>query len=102
MMKEAAGFDWDPGNRGKCQKRGVSLAEIELLLQTSAKIAPDIKHSVTEDRYVAVGRDSAGRAMFVVFTTRMKGGQRLIRPISARYMHRKEIAGYEEEEGASF
>jgi uncharacterized DUF497 family protein len=26
---------------------------------------------------------------------RMKDDQRLIRPVSARYMHEKEIAGYE-------
>jgi uncharacterized DUF497 family protein len=51
-----------------------------------------------EDRYVAVGRDSHNRAMFVVFTIRYRSGRRLVRPISARYMHRKEIEGYEKEE----
>jgi uncharacterized DUF497 family protein len=25
------GFDWDSGNRAKCQKHGVSIAEIESL-----------------------------------------------------------------------
>ena len=96
------GFDWDAGNRGKCQKHGVPIAEIELLLMTAAKVAPDWKHSAAEERYLAVGRDSGGRAMFVAFTIRVTSGQRLIRPISARYMHRKEVKGYEEEEGSSF
>jgi len=27
-----AGFDWDEGNREKCRKHGVSLAEIEEIL----------------------------------------------------------------------
>ena len=38
--------------------------------------------------------------MFVAFTIRERGGRRLVRPVSARYMHRKEIEGYEEKEGA--
>jgi uncharacterized DUF497 family protein len=35
--------------------------------------------------------------MFVAFTVRESNGQRLICPISARYMHEQEIAGYEKE-----
>ncbi|GAP35454.1 hypothetical protein ABXN37_09845 [Piscinibacter sakaiensis] len=34
--------------------------------------------------------------MLVVFTVRKKGLLRLIRPISARYMHAKEVKHYEE------
>lgn len=40
-----------------------------------------------------------GRHIFVVFTLRDRGADRLIRPISARYMHRKEIEHYEEQKG---
>ncbi len=47
---------------------------------------------------MAVGRDSRGRAVFIVFTIRVRHGRRLIRPLSARYMHRTEIEGYEAEE----
>jgi hypothetical protein len=36
-----------------------------------------------------------GRPLFVVFTIRVRGRQRFIRPISARYMHAKEIESYE-------
>lgn len=62
---------------------------------------PDLKHSTGEDRYIAVGRDENGRAMFVAFTFREWNGERLIRPVTARYMHRKEIEGYEENEKGS-
>lgn len=34
--------------------------------------------------------------MLAVFTVRVKGSIRLIRPISARYMHAKEVKHYEE------
>jgi len=90
-----AGFDWDDGNRRKCQKHGVSIAEIETLLTGDARMAPDVKHSGSEDRYIAVGRNGSGRPVFVAFTFRIRGGERLVRPISARYMHGKEIDGYE-------
>ena len=36
-----------------------------------------------------------GRPLFVAFTIRVKGRQRFVRPISARYMHAKEIESYE-------
>ena len=47
-------------------------------------------------RVRAVGRATTGRYVFVVFTIRMQFGRRLIRPVSARYMHRKEVRRYEE------
>jgi Uncharacterized protein conserved in bacteria len=97
MAVAADGFDWDAGNRDKCQKHGVSLAEIEAFLLKNPRVAPDLRHSGNEGRQMAVGRDSQGRALFVVFTIRIRDGLRLIRPLSARYMHRKEIEGYETE-----
>ena len=91
----ADGFDWDDGNRDKCIKHGLSLAEIEALLLGYPRIAPALRHSATEERLMAVGRNSQGRAIFVVFTIRQRNGMRLIRPLSARYMHKKEIENYE-------
>jgi len=87
-----AGFDWDAGNWPKCGKHGVSREEIErLFLEGTPRVAPDLKHSSpAESRYLAVGRVD-GRPMFVAFA--MRRGR--IRPISARYMHSKEIASYE-------
>ncbi len=46
---------------------------------------------------MAIGRTGRGRAIFVVFTFRVRAGKRLIRPLSARYMHSKEIESYENE-----
>ena len=97
MHVAAERFDCDDGNRGKCQKHGVSIAEIEALLRGKPRVAPTLKHRATEERFVAVGRNDRGRPLFVVFTLRTKGGERLIRPLSARYMHKEEIEGYETE-----
>lgn len=95
MDVAADGFDWDGGNRAKCQKHGLSIAEIETFLSQTPRIAPALKHRSTEERFMAVGRNERGRPIFVVFTIRTKDGRRLIRPLSARYMHKEEIAGYE-------
>jgi hypothetical protein len=95
MNLRVSGFDWDDGNRAKCQKHGVSIAEIEALFVAGPSVAPDPKHSQEEDRLLATGRTSAGRALFVGFTLRTRNGRRLIRPVTARYMHAKEVAAYE-------
>ena len=73
MKLRIGGFDWDEGNRKKCQKHGVSLAGIEALFLGSPRIAPDPKHSAEEDRLIAVGRAGAGRPVLVAFTLRTKG-----------------------------
>jgi uncharacterized protein len=97
MRVAVSGFDWDDGNRAKCRKHGVSIAEIESLLSGNPRVAPDPQHSTMEGRLIAVGRNTAGRPLFVAFTIRTKGDKQLIRPISARYMHAKEIKSYEAE-----
>ena len=92
-----AGFDWDDGNRDKCAGHGVSTDEIEALFAGTAVILPDEAHSWTETRFKAIGQTAQGRHVFVVFTIRALGGSLYIRPISARYMHQKEVESYEEE-----
>ncbi len=96
MNLKIDGFDWDEGNSQKCRKHGISTAQIETLFSRPVMMLPDTAHSGTEKRFWAIGK-AGHRHIFVVFTVRMKGGKRLIRPISARYMHKKEIARYEEE-----
>jgi uncharacterized DUF497 family protein len=96
-VNKVAGFDWDTGNRGKCEQHGVSVATIEELFRGVLAVQPDPAHSVAEERFKAIGRLSEGRYVFVVFTLRQRGGEQLIRPISARYMHAKEVRHYEEE-----
>ena len=91
---QVAGFDWDAGKRQKCVRHGVSVEEIEELFTDVVQVAPDIHHSQTEDRFIAVGRTAAGRALFVAFTLRVLFGRVRVRPISARYMHAKEATRY--------
>jgi uncharacterized DUF497 family protein len=92
-----AGFDWDDGNRSKYLKHGVSAKEVKSLFLRSIMILPDEAHSVAETRFKAAGKTAAGRHIFLVFTMREKKGKRYIRPISARYMHSKEVQHYEKE-----
>lgn len=88
------GIQWDEGNRAKCRKHGVSLAEIEFLLISSELMVFPDPH-VGEVRLRGVGRTASGRHVFLVWTERVEGRSRLLRPISARYMHEKEIEHYE-------
>jgi uncharacterized DUF497 family protein len=97
---QVAGFEWDEGNRSKCQKHGVSPAAIEDILRRPIAIQPDPMHSKLKERFIAIGKDGDGRGIFVVFTIRTRRGARLIRPIGARYMHKKELDHYEKETAA--
>lgn len=89
-----AGFDWDDGNWPKCGKHGVSRAEIEQVLLGNPAIMPD--PDLDEPRMRAIGQTLAGRHVFLAFTLRGTAGRALLRPISARYMHRKEVLHYAE------
>jgi uncharacterized DUF497 family protein len=89
------GFDWDEGNDRKNEKHGVSKSEVEqVFLNKPLLLADDLKHSQRERRFHALGRSDQDRWLHVTFTER-EGG-RLIRPISARAMSRKERAVYEQ------
>jgi hypothetical protein len=88
-------FDWDEGNWPKCSQHGVGRLEIEDLFRLGfASIFPDPRHSVYEVRQVAVGQIENGRWLLVVFVERDHQGAHLIRPVSARYMHTKEVSKY--------
>ncbi len=95
MDLEVAGFEWDKGNRDKCQKHGVALAAIEGLFRGPLAVFPDPAHSGAEERFKAIGRTEDGRGVLIVFTLRKQRDGTRIRPVSARYMHRKEVAHYE-------
>jgi uncharacterized DUF497 family protein len=95
VFKDADGFDWDDGNRDKATTHGVSHKEIEDVFRGPLRVFPDDTHSQSETRFFAIGANNAGREIFVSFTQRVKGGMRLIRPISARFMHRDEVEHYE-------
>lgn len=92
---EFDGFQWDEGNREKCVAHGVSLAEIESLFRGVPGVYDDPDHSEQEPRLRAIGQTDSGRYVFVAFTIRQEAGKTLIRPITARYMHEREIRHYE-------
>ncbi len=87
------GFDWDSGNWPKCGKHGVSRREIEEVLLNTPAVMPD--PNPAEPRLRAIGKTLAGRHVFLVFMLRHRDGGTFLRPISARYMHRKEIDHHE-------
>jgi uncharacterized protein len=90
---EFDGFNWDRGNREKCQKHGLSIAEIEDVFSQPVMVLPDKENPQGEQRFRAIGTTFEGRNVFVVFTLRKHGDGALIRP--TRYMHKKEVESYE-------
>jgi uncharacterized DUF497 family protein len=62
-------FDWDHGNREKCARR-VPVAEIEALIEDPRTLIAGDPYE-GETRFRAIGHNSDGRPMFVVFTMRM-------------------------------
>ena len=95
-LGEISGFDWDSGNsRKSADKHDVSQSEAEqLFFNAPLLLLPDGKHSHKEARYHALGRPDTARHLHVTFT--LRSGGTLIRVISARDMHRKERAIYEQ------
>jgi hypothetical protein len=96
-LTQIEGFDWDDGNRRKsADKHGVSQSEAEQVFFNEALlIVQDLRHSGAEPRFQALGQTDLGRLLHVTFT--LRHGNRLIRTISARPMHRKERDRYEQE-----
>jgi len=87
------GFQWDSGNWPKCGKHGVKQIEVEEVFQGTPAVYPD--PSTSEERLRVIGTSRGGRFVFVVFRFVEIGDVQLIRPISARFMHKKEIDHYE-------
>ncbi len=90
------GFDWDRGNALKNDRHGVTMLEAEqIFFFVPLIVTPDERHSQTEPRFRALGQTLLGRRLAIIFTLRDSGS--LIRVISARDMHRKERAIYEQD-----
>ncbi|MBB4206413.1 BrnT family toxin [Roseinatronobacter bogoriensis] len=84
-------FAWDHGNNSKCEKHGLTRAQIEAMFRAGLHVAPDPEHSTTaEQRFIAVGLTPEGRADVDAFCWQ----EDKILPISARYMHAREVARY--------
>ena len=94
-LSKVIGFEWDRGNARKNERHGVSTAEAEqTFFNALLLVLSDPKHSVTEPRFHALGRTHEGRLLHISFT--LRDGDRFIRVISARDMHRKERVIYEQ------
>lgn len=94
---EHDGLDWDDGNTAKIEAR-VPLEALEEFFKQELLIKEDLRHSFSEERFLAMGHTkNPKRCLFVVFAVRLKGNEKLIRPISARYTHKKEEEAYERE-----
>ncbi|CAG0994044.1 BrnT family toxin [Geobacter sp.] len=90
------GFDWDDGNGRKNDKHGVSQADAEqVFFNDPLLVLTDDRHSNNEPRFHALGKTDGGRFLHITFTLRFNSSK--IRVISARDMHRKERAIYEQE-----
>jgi uncharacterized protein len=94
-LSDVTGFDWDEGNARKNEKHGVSTAEAEqVFFNAPLLLLDDVGHSQQEIRVHALGQTDTGRGLHITFTVRQAGA--LIRVISARDLHRKERAIYEQ------
>jgi uncharacterized DUF497 family protein len=99
-MEPILGLEWDDGNFAKCQKHGVTPEEIEDVL-TSGRMVRFPDPNPDEPRLRGIGTTKAGRYVFIVYTLRPAADGMRIRPISARYMHRKEVDYYEQQQAAT-
>lgn len=94
-LTQIAGFNWDDGNARKNQKHDVSMAEAEqVFFNAPLLLLEDVAHSQKEPRLHALGKTDEGRRLHIAFT--LRHSDELIRVISARDMHRKERAIYEQ------
>ena len=93
---EVTGFEWDDGNaRKSVEKHGVSQPEAEqVFFNQPLLVLDDKKHSGYEACFHALGKIDGGRLLHITFTLRLS--ETLIRVISARDMHRKERATYDQ------
>jgi uncharacterized DUF497 family protein len=100
-LDSCTGFDWDEANLHKnWERHGVTPEEAEdVFFHEPLVVRGDVRHSIGEKRYYALGQTSAGRRLFVAFTIRGD----LIRVISVRDMNHNEgkIYARHEEESAS-
>ena len=94
FFADLKGFEWDAANSDKnWLSHQVRQAEAEqALLNRPLVMAPDVRHSPHERRFVTLGRTDRGRPLAIVFTVR----DNRVRVISARPMSRAERQVYGE------
>jgi len=93
IIPDPLSFEWDLGNIDKnLKKHNVSCQEAEeVFTNQPLLINNDIKHSIKEKRFYALGKTHGERLLFLSFTIR----NYKVRLISIRDMNRKEKKIYE-------
>lgn len=85
---------WDPAKvRSNLSKHGVSFSDVEPAFYDEFALSMPDEFSVTEERFLLVGRDALGRVLTVSHTYRGDA----IRIISARPATKSERKEYEKE-----
>lgn len=92
-LKKILGFEWDNWNLDKSYKKhGITPNETEeVFLDEDVKIEKDVKHQQQEKRFIAIGKTTESKLLFVVFTVRVDK----IRIISGRMANKKEKEVYQ-------
>ena len=87
-------FEWDKRKaRSNLDKHGVSFEEAATIFGDRMSLTiPDLEHSLTEQRYITMGKALTDKLLVVVHTDRGDN----IRVISARRASRRERKFYEE------
>ena len=92
-LNNIVGFEWDNWNIDKSyQKHGITPNETEeVFLDEDVKIEKYLKHQEQEERYIAIGKTTENKMLFVVFTIRKDK----IRVVSGRQANKKEKEVYQ-------
>jgi len=92
-LPEPVQFVWDSGNSDKNKRRhGVSNQEAEEpFFDKNNVIYRDTLHSMSEERYILLGKTKSNTILYIAFTYR----RTKIRVISARKINKKEVKYYE-------
>lgn len=91
-LKRILGFEWDKWNLDKSYKKhGITPNETEeVFLDEDVQIKKDVNHQQQEKRFIAIGKTTEDKLLFVVFTIRIDK----IRIISGRMANKKEKGVY--------
>lgn len=92
-LNKISGFQWDRWNIDKSyNKHGITPNETEeVFLDEDVKIEKDIKHQEQEKRFIAIGKTTENKILFVIFTIRVDK----IRIISGRMANKNEKEVYQ-------
>ena len=93
------GFEWDRGNRSNVGSTAFPLRRSRLFcFRRRVRSRSPMSGIRAANRGLSPSAGPRlGRGVFTVFTLRRHGEETFIRPVSARYMHRKEVEYYEKE-----